>query len=103
MGFFDDEVENSLDEMFDFNHDDLIDPGERAMQLDFIFRDDTKSDEDYDDDDEEEYSFHSPVDDFLLQTGVTREEWSLMDEVQQKEVLEEAGIDPDELDDFDDF
>ena len=38
MGFFDDEVDGAMDEMFDLDRDGHLDPMERTMQLDFELR-----------------------------------------------------------------
>ena len=53
MGFWDD-VNNSFDEMFDFNDDGKLDVREKAMQLDCILEEEREFDrmreDDYDDD-----------------------------------------------------
>ena len=56
MGFWDD-VNNSFDEMFDFNNDGKLDVREKAMQLDCILEEEREFDrmcvddkDDYDDD-----------------------------------------------------
>ena len=38
MGFFDRDVRNGFDRMFDFNRDGKLDMSERAMQFDYIDR-----------------------------------------------------------------
>lgn len=51
MGFFDKDVENGFDEMFDLNKDGVLDPGEQAMQFAFV---DKISREEYSDEEEDE-------------------------------------------------
>lgn len=79
MGFWDRNVENSFDSLFDMNRDGVLDPVEQGFQLDFLTRqmeEDDKSDEDEDELDLE-----------------------FMDEDERREALEEAGYDPDDFDD----
>ena len=55
MGFFDHEVRDSFDSLFDLNRDGFLDAGEEAMQMEFIMENiegDGSSDEDDDDDDD---------------------------------------------------
>ena len=80
MGFFDREVRNSFDSLFDLNRDGALDPAEQAFQMDFITRDMEEQD---DIDDEDELDLED------------------MDPDERREALEEAGYDPDEFD-FDD-
>ena len=80
MGFFDREVRNSFDGLFDLNRDGALDPAEQAFQMDFITRDMEEQD---DIDDEDELDLED------------------MDPDERREALEEAGYDPDEFD-FDD-
>ncbi len=61
MGFWDRNVENSFDSLFDMNRDGVLDSVEHGFQLDFLTRQ--------------------------------------MDEDERREVLEEAGYDPDDFDD----
>lgn len=80
MGFWDRNVENSFDSLFDMNRDGVLDPVEQGFQLDFLTRqmeEDDKSDEDELDVDDLEF----------------------MDEDERREALEEAGYDPDDFDD----
>lgn len=80
MGFWDRNVENSFDRMFDMNRDGVLDPVEQAFQLDYIasqMEEENRSDDDEFDLDELEF----------------------MDEDERREALEEAGYD---LDDYDD-
>ena len=82
MGFWDRNVENSFDSLFDMNRDGVLDPVEQGFQLDFLTRqmeEDDKTDEDEDELDLDDLEF--------------------MDEDEHREALEEAGYD---LDDFDD-
>ena len=80
MGFWDRDVKNSFDSMFDMNRDGVLDLAEQGFQLDFLTRQmkkDDRSDDDELDLDELEY----------------------MDEDERREALEEAGYDPDDFDD----
>ncbi|SDB15839.1 hypothetical protein [Eubacterium oxidoreducens] len=108
MGFFDDEVENGLDELFDYNQDDLIDPGERAEQMEFIFQDDEKT---FAVDQEDSFRIYDDFDDcdeeneeeIFLTIGLTRAQWAMMDYDERREVLEDNGIDPDNFEFLDEF
>ena len=51
MGFFDKDVKNGFDKMFDLNKDGVLDPGEQAMQFAFV---DKISREEYSDEEEDE-------------------------------------------------
>ncbi len=79
MGFWDRDVENSFDRMFDMNRDGVLGPVEQGFQLDFLtcqMEEDDCADEDEDelDLDEQEY----------------------VNEDERHEFLEEAGYDPDD-------
>ena len=81
MGFWDREVRDSFDSLFDLNRDGMLDPAEQAFQLDFLTREmereaSEKNDEDLELDDLE-----------------------LMDEDERREALEDVGYDPDDFDD----
>ena len=72
-------------DLFDLNHDGELDSGEQL--LDFMaFDKATKESSDYDDD---EYG------DFEI-AGLDYEELEMMDEDERREVLEDAGLDPDD-------
>ena len=94
MGLFDDEVDGTMDEMFDFDRDGHLDPMERTMQLDFEMR---MLNDDFDDDSEEEDEF---FDELEAETGIDRDEWEMMDDEERAEALEEAGLDPDDFDEY---
>ena len=81
MGFWDRNVENSFDRMFDMNRDGILDPVEQAFQLDYIAS--QMEEENRSDDDDE----------------LDLDELEFMDEDERREALEEAGYD---LDDYDD-
>lgn len=81
MGFWDRNVENSFDRMFDMNRDGVLDPVEQAFQLDYIAS--QMEEENRSDDDDE----------------LDLDELEFMDEDERREALEEAGYD---LDDYDD-
>jgi len=82
MGFWDRDVENSFDSLFDLNRDGVLDPVEQGFQLDFLTRqmeEDNQLEEDEDELDLDDLEF--------------------MDEDERREALEEAGYDPDDFDD----
>ena len=85
MGFFDRDVENSFDSLFDLNRDGVLDPAEKALQLDFI-SEQMESDSSKEDEDD-----FDPI--------LDRDELELMDEDERREALEDAGYDPDDFDD----
>ena len=70
--------------MFDFNHDGKLDAFERAAEFDFLNNVMTEPDK-------EEH-------DELLQAGIDPEELEYMNADERREVLEDAGLDPDDYD-----
>lgn len=74
-----------LGDLFDLNHDGEVDAFERALELDFI--DSTESADEEDDDLTE-----------LELAGIDPAELEYMDEDERREVLEDAGLDPDDYD-----
>lgn len=81
MGFWDREVRDSFDNLFDFNRDGILDPAEQAFQLDFLTRE------------MEGEAFEETDEDLDL------DDLELMDEDERREALEDAGYDPDDFDD----
>ncbi len=88
MDFFDREVDGSFDEMFDMDRDGDLDPIEQGMQLEFLEHDGS-----FDDDTDDEMD---EVDDALDSIGYSREDLEFMDDDERAEILEEAGLDPDD-------
>ena len=88
MGFFDRDVKNGFDRMFDFNRDGKLDAKERGMQFAFM---DSEAREGSDDEDE--------LDDDLEMAGLDRFDLEFMDEDERRETLENAGLDPNDYDD----
>lgn len=82
MGFWDRNVQNSFDSLFDMNRGGVLDPVEQEFQLDFLTR--QMEEDDHSDDDEDELDL---------------DELEYMDEDERREALEEAGYDPDDFDD----
>lgn len=82
MGFWDREVENSFDSLFDMNRDGVLDAAEQAFQLDFLTREIEEQDSSSEEDDELDFN-----------------ELEYMDEDERCEALEDAGYDPDDFDD----
>ena len=74
--------------MFDLNRDGKLDAWERAMEYDFMT---SLNDEDDGCEDEEELTE-------LELAGIDPIELEYMDANERREVLEEAGLDPDEFD-----
>ena len=83
MGFWDRNVDNSFDSLFDMNRDGVLDPVEQGFQLDFLTRQ-MEEDDRSDDDDEDELDL---------------DELEFMDEDERREALEDAGYDPEDFDD----
>lgn len=81
MVFWDREVRDSFDNLFDFNRDGILDPAEQAFQLDFLTRE------------MEGEAFEENDEDLDL------DDLELMDEDERREALEDAGYDPDDFDD----
>ena len=75
MGFWNRQVRDSFDGLFDLNRDGMLDPVEQAFQIDILTRKMKASSE-------------------LLQDDL-----ELMDEDERRETLEDAGYDPDDFDD----
>ena len=95
MGFFDRDVKNSFDRMFDWNDDGKLDSFEQANQFEFEQRmleeDQVDDDEDDDEDDDD--------DDLDLDlAGLDRFDLEMMDEDERREALEDAGLDPGDYD-----
>lgn len=74
-----------LGSIFDLNHDGKMDIWERALEYDFITSMDTTEEN------EEELTE-------LELAGIDPMELEYMNEEERREVLEEAGLDPDEYD-----
>ena len=75
-----------FDKMFDFNRDGKLDFFERAVQFQFMDKminsDETSSFED----------------DVFAEAGLDYDELEFMDPDERREVLEDAGLDPDDFD-----
>ena len=91
MGFWDDKVDNPIDSTFDFDRDGELNSTEKAMELDFLSGGNSSNIFLNDDDLYQDLSF----------TGITKDEFELMDDDEKREALEDAGIDVDDYDDFD--
>lgn len=91
MGFFDRDVKNGFDRMFDWNDDGKLDSFEQANQFEFeqrmLEKDSVDDDEDDDDDDLD-----------LDLAGLDRFDLEMMDEDERREALEDAGLDPGDYD-----
>lgn len=83
MGFWDRDVENSFDRMFDYNRDGHLDMFEQAMQFEFLEEEMRNTTGDVDDSD-----------------SFDEDDFDYMDEDERRETLEEAGMDPDGYDDY---
>ena len=91
MGFWDDKVDNPIDRMFDFDRDGELNSTEKAMELDFLSGGNSSNISINDDGLYQNLSF----------TGITKDEFDLMDDAEKREALEDSGIDLDDYDDFD--
>lgn len=78
------------DDSFDFDHDGQLNSYERAMMDDIVFSKSEDSFELEDDADNVEYC--------LALEGVDIDDLEDMDEDERREVLEDAGLDPDDFD-----
>ena len=88
MGFWVDKVDNPIDSMFDFDRDGELNSTEKAMELDFLSGGNSSNIFLNDDDLYQDLSF----------TGITKDEFELMDDDEKREALEDAGIDVDDYD-----
>ena len=97
MGFFDRDVKNSFDRMFDWNDDGKLDSFEQANQFEFeqrMLEEDSVDDDEDDDEDEDDDD-----DDLDLDlAGLDRFDLEMMDEEERREALEDAGLDPGDYD-----
>ena len=91
MGFFDRDVKNGFDRMFDWNDDGKLDSFEQANQFEFeqrMLEEDSVDDDDDDDDDDLDLDL----------AGLDRFDLEMMDEDERHEALEDAGLDPGDYD-----
>ena len=91
MGFFDRDVKNGFDRMFDWNDDGKLDSFEQANQFEFeqrMLEEDSVDDDEDDDDDDLDLDL----------AGLDRFDLEMMDEDERHEVLEDAGLDPGDYD-----
>ena len=90
-----------FDKMFDFNRDGKLDFFERAVQFQFMDKminsDETSS---FEDDDELDTFVDAELDedDVFAEAGLDYDELKFMDPNERREVLEDAGLDPDDFD-----
>lgn len=116
MGFFDREVRNSMDRMFDYNRDGFLNCGEQAMEYQYMEELSSPSESDrriagfsesalFDDDDDSESGLSiSELSDLSDRTGLSITELELMDENEIEDALEEARDDwDDDFEDHDDW
>ena len=87
------------DDLFDFNHDGKMDGLEVAAELDYMKRLQSASDETKDSLwlEEEDDSFADEMDE-LEEAGLDIMELEMMEEEERREVIEDAGLDPDDYD-----
>ena len=91
MGFFDRDVKNGFDRMFDWNDDGKLDSFEQANQFEFeqrMLEEDSVDDDEDDDDDDLDLDL----------AGLDRFALEMMDEDERHEALEDAGLDPGDYD-----
>ena len=91
MGFFDRDVKNGCDRMFDWNDDGKLDSFEQANQFEFeqrMLEEDSVDDDEDDDDDDLDLDL----------AGLDRFDLEMMDEDERHEALEDAGLDPGDYD-----
>ena len=95
MGFFDRDVKNSFDRMFDWNDDGKLDSFEQANQFEFeqrMLEEDSVDDDEDDDEDDDDDDLD------LYLAGLDRFDVEMMDEDERREALEDAGLDPGDYD-----
>lgn len=87
------------DDLFDFNHDGKMDGLEVAAELDYMKRLQSASDETKDSLwlEEEDDSFADEMDE-LEEVGLDIMELEMVEEEERREVIEDAGLDPDDYD-----
>lgn len=91
MGFFDRDVKNGFDRMFDWNDDGKLNSFEQANQFEFeqrMLEEDSVDDDEDDDDDDLDLDL----------AGLDRFDLEMMDEDERREALEDAGLDPGDYD-----
>ena len=91
MGFFDRDVKNGFDRMFDWNDDGKLDSFVQANQFEFeqrMLEEDSVDDDEDDDDDDLDLDL----------AGLDRFDLEMMDEDERHEALEDAGLDPGDYD-----
>lgn len=86
-----------FDKLFDFNHDGEASPSEEAFGLGMIgaILGAAAEEDEAEAEDQEEQDLE---DELLAMTGYDRFDLEQMDEEERREVLEDAGFDPDEFD-----
>lgn len=91
-----------LDKIFDFNHDGKLNGFERATEYEFMsnqgFFVNTKSNNSEELFSEEEQDLFADEMDELEIAGLDTMELSMMDEVERREAIEDADLDPDDYD-----
>ncbi len=88
MGFFDRDVNNRFDDMFDFNRDGVLDPGEQAMEFEYMDRVSRGKDPWDDSSDDSEQDEYDDIQD----------EIDGMDPDEARDYIESEGYDPDDFD-----
>ena len=88
MGFFDRDVNNGFDDMFDFNRDGVLDPGEQAMEFEYMDRVSRGKDPWDDSSDDSEQDEYDEIQD----------EIDGMDPDEARDYPESEGYDPDDFD-----
>lgn len=83
MSFFDRPINNSFDSLFDINRDGILDIVEQGIQMDFHSH--SGSDNDSDDSEIDKEDFDETED---------------MDDYTRREILEDAGYDPDDYEEY---
>lgn len=105
MAIFDREVRCGFDSIFDLDEDGVLDPIEQGMEYEFLERE--SEEDDYDDDDDDDDDFwddddeeQAEMEEELTMAGLDILELSMMGENQRRGAIEDAGLDPDDFEDF---
>jgi len=101
MGFFDGKVSGGFDRMFDRNRDGKMSSHERAMQMAFL--DELEKSEEEDTSSEIDYDMSGIDLDLQLEMALndrllTRDEFEMLEEDEQEELLIEMGFNPMDFD-----
>ena len=88
-----------FDDIFDFDHDGKLDGFEEAAEAAFVM-DVTETDTQYEENVDEDEERLQILRDEIEAEGLDIDELEFMDEDDRRDILEDAGLDPDDYDDL---